>query len=352
MSSAQTSRAYWVVHYTTYVGISAHAAFIPLFFWLGVPAMAWFNVYSVAAWIAGRIANQRMQAQLAAWLLTSEVMAHAILACHFVGWHSGFYYYLFPLIPFLIFNDQLPTRTVVLGSSAIAVVFYALRVFTIDVVPPAGWAGRAAFVEYVNMGVPLTALVIISVYFRFASVEAEQAMETLAMTDPLTRLANRRRMRDLLEVERVRFQRNQKPFTVIIADVDDFKKINDHQGHDCGDHVLMHVANIMRSVVRAQDCIARWGGEEFLFLLPDTDLNGAGIVAEKVRSAVEKSDITFLGKPLHVTMTFGVAMHSGGAKVDECVRLADAALYTGKSAGKNRVVVSENESSGVRLASS
>lgn len=114
--------------------------------------------------------------------------------------------------------------------------------------------------------------VIISVYFRFASVEAEQAMETLAMTDPLTRLANRRRMRDLLEVERVRYQRNQRPFAVIVADVDDFKKVNDQQGHDRGDHVLMHVANLMRAVVRAQDCIARWGGEEFLFLLPDTDL--------------------------------------------------------------------------------
>ncbi len=340
----QGSRTFLVIHYVSYVGISAHAAFIGLFAWFGVPVMAWFNVASVAIWIAGRLANKRLYPRLAAALLTAEVVTHAVLAVSILGWNSGFSYYLVPLIPFVIFNDQLPTRTVIAGSVLITGVYLTLRATCSHIVPPATWDARADFVQYMNILVPLTALVIISIYFRFASIDVERAMEALAMTDALTKLPNRRRMRELLDVERVRFSRNKRPFAIVIADVDDFKLINDRRGHDCGDHVLVEVSTALRSVLRGQDTVARWGGEEFLFLLPDTDLRGAGIVAEKLRSTVESSKITFGNDNLHITMTFGVAAYFGGSSIDECVRRADEALYGGKHRGKNQVALEESDS--------
>ena len=331
------SRSFYVIHYVSYVGILAHALFIALFAFFGLPTLALFNVASVAAWGAARIANQRMHPRLAAGLMFTEVVAHAVLALSLLGWRSGFHYYLLLAIPFLMFNDQLKTRTVVAGSLLVAIAYVALRYLTYDVVPPPSWDGRAAFVEYMNMLVTLTALAVLSIYFRFASIAAEQAMAQLAMTDPLTRLANRRRMRDLLDGERVRFQRKHAPFAVVIADVDDFKRINDERGHDCGDLVLVTIAQVLKEALRAQDSVGRWGGEEFLILLPDTDLDGAAVVAEKLRAAVEKASLAFDGQSLKVTMTFGIATHAGTASVDDCVRRADEALYAGKSLGKNCV---------------
>jgi diguanylate cyclase (GGDEF)-like protein len=342
------SRSFVVIHYVSWVGIIAHAGFIALFAFFGVPLLALFNVFSVAAWIGARVANQRLYPRLAALLVVVEVTAHAILACSLLGWDSGFHYYLIPLMPFVMFHDQLPTRTVVAGAVGIGLVYIALRPLTAHVVPPATWDGRAGFVPYVNMLTPLLALGLISIYFRFASIDVEHAMEALAMTDPLTRLANRRRMRDLLDLERVRHQRNRRPFAVIIGDLDDFKLINDKRGHDCGDHVLVETATVLQNGLRAQDGIARWGGEEFLFLLPDTDLRGARIVAEKLRAAVAGAAIRFGGQPVAATMTLGVAVYTGGMTIDECVRRADEALYAGKSRGKNQVVVDEAEAENER----
>lgn len=335
------SRSFLVIHYVTWVGIVAHAGFIGLFAWLGVPLLALFNVFSVAAWIVARVANQRLFPRVAALLLLVEVSLHAVLACELLGWSSGFHYYLIPLIPFLMFHDRLSTRTVVVASAAVGVLYVVLRVATADRLPPPTWDGRAWFVVYVNMAVPLLALALVSIYFRFASIDAEHAMEALAMTDPLTRLANRRRMRDLLDLERVRAGRSQRPFAVVIADIDDFKRINDARGHDCGDHVLVEAAALLRGAVRAQDGVARWGGEEFLFLLPDTDAGGGRVVAEKLRAAVAAANIAFGGQRVPTTMTFGVAAWSKGDSVDDCVRRADEALYAGKSRGKNQVVADE-----------
>jgi diguanylate cyclase (GGDEF)-like protein len=327
-----------VIHYVTYVGIVAHSGFIALFWWLHVPVMALFNVFSVAAWVAARVANERGRPRLAALLLFVEVTAHAVLAVHILGWHSGFHYYLIPVIPFLMFHDRLATRTVIAGSALVAAIYIALRATTFDLEP--SWIRRDVlmWVGYLNIVVPFLALAVISIYFRFASMDVERKMAALAMTDALTRLPNRRRMRELLEAERVRFARGGRTFGIIIGDVDGFKQINDTLGHECGDHALREVASVLRSALRAQDAVARWGGEEFLFLLPETDLAETQVVAEKLRAAVERAGLDYAGKPLTVTMTFGVAASVPGTSVDDCLRFADEALYVGKEHGKNRVV--------------
>src|SRR5580658_5963467 len=104
-AAVQRSRTYVVVRYVTYVGITAHVAFIGLFAWLGVPTLAWFNVLSVASWVTARVMNERGATRLATALLVAEVSAHATLAVTRLGWDSGFHYYIIPLVPFLMFHD-------------------------------------------------------------------------------------------------------------------------------------------------------------------------------------------------------------------------------------------------------
>jgi diguanylate cyclase (GGDEF)-like protein len=175
--------------------------------------------------------------------------------------------------------------------------------------------------------------------------EAQRKLELAARTDPLTQLSNRRDIIEKIEYERIRFKRNQKSFVLILGDIDHFKAFNDTFGHDCGDFVLVSVANVMRSMIREWDQLARWGGEEFLFLLVETDLEGGKIVAEKIRQSIASHSYIHKDLTLSITMTFGVSMFNNySMTIDECIKEADQALYKGKEQGRNCVAASRPRS--------
>ncbi|MBP7175570.1 MAG: diguanylate cyclase [Thermoclostridium sp.] len=169
-------------------------------------------------------------------------------------------------------------------------------------------------------------------------LKAYSEMELMAVTDPLTGLFNRREMLSRIEHEIVRFNRNSLPFTIVLSDIDFFKKVNDTYGHECGDFILKSVAGTLKSTLRKQDIVSRWGGEEFLLLLPGTDPFGAAIIAEKLRKKIEDENFSFQDVIIRITMTFGISSISQAQTADALVRLADKAMYTGKQAGRNRVV--------------
>ena len=173
-------------------------------------------------------------------------------------------------------------------------------------------------------------------------LEAYEALEVIATTDPLTKLLNRREMLKRMEYERVNYERSHSPFSIVIADIDFFKKVNDTYGHDCGDHVLMSVAELLQTNARKQDSISRWGGEEFLLMLPDTDANGAVILAEKLRTKIQESLFDCATGQIKVTLTFGISVFMGNEALDKLISKSDGALYEGKQNGRNRVVLSQS----------
>lgn len=169
---------------------------------------------------------------------------------------------------------------------------------------------------------------------------AYEQIKVMAHTDPLTGLSNRRIMLDKIREEVIRYKRSQLPFSLVIGDIDHFKTINDTYGHDCGDNVLVTLSNIMVDRLREEDTVARWGGEEFLFLLPMTGSAGAVIAMEKVRNAICSNPIHFNGKDLSMSMTFGISTYDGKTReYDVYLKQADEALYKGKQSGRNRVVL-------------
>lgn len=163
-------------------------------------------------------------------------------------------------------------------------------------------------------------------------------MELMATTDYLTGLLNRRKMYKKLNEEKNRFERNKREFSVIIADIDYFKKFNDTYGHECGDFVLVQISNLIKSTLRKPDIVCRWGGEEFLLLLPETNSSQATNVIERVRKSISDKNFSYNDMELSVTLTFGICTFDQNMNIDECIASADHALYIGKKQGRNCVV--------------
>jgi len=165
-----------------------------------------------------------------------------------------------------------------------------------------------------------------------------------AITDELTGLVNRRRFLDALRTEITKGQRLGARLSVVLADLDDFKLVNDGFGHHAGDDVLLAFADLLRAHGRDVDVAARLGGEEFAILLPETGLEGASAVAERLRQSLANRRIRLGEREVTVTASFGVAELGPGQSVDALLRAADSALYRAKEKGKNRVEVAVAQS--------
>lgn len=182
---------------------------------------------------------------------------------------------------------------------------------------------------------------------RMASLVEESRL--MATTDPLTCLLNRRAFIDQVLQEFRRIARYQDSFSVILLDIDHFKRINDERGHATGDTVLVAIANLISETVRGCDIVARWGGEEFVIALPCTTVEGAEELAERLRARVEQLVIfDSHGEQVHVTASFGAAMQTCDDSLDHLIDRADRAMYTAKGSGRNRVHLFRNASTPIR----
>lgn len=173
-----------------------------------------------------------------------------------------------------------------------------------------------------------------------ALAQANINLQKLAHTDTLTQVPNRLGMHWVIEQEQARFSRSGVPYAIAMIDLDYFKSINDQFGHDAGDEVLVKCALVVQDTIRQQDKLARWGGEEFIMLLPETDLQGATIVAERIRLAIAQSVVEINDVKISITATIGVVEALPGESFDAALKRSDIALFKGKEEGRNKVVVS------------
>lgn len=168
----------------------------------------------------------------------------------------------------------------------------------------------------------------------------QQEIARIASTDKLTGVYNRYKFEELFSLEVERARRFDLPLSLLLIDIDHFKRINDTYGHDVGDMALIYLANIVRENIRKIDIFARWGGEEFLLLCPGTDLQRVRVLAEKIRKAVE--DATFLDVG-HLTVSMGISSCGGDDTFEQLFKRADRALYRAKENGRNCIESSEME---------
>ncbi len=174
-------------------------------------------------------------------------------------------------------------------------------------------------------------------------VESEERLRELSVRDPLTGLFNRRYMEEILALEIIRAERKGYPIGIIMADIDHFKRFNDAHGHAAGDAVMVQVCNLLRTTVRASDAACRYGGEEFIFVLPEASQKITKMRAEHMREVTSHIHVQYEGQTLEaVTLSLGVAIFPvHGATKDLILKAVDTAMYRAKQDGRNRVVVAD-----------
>jgi diguanylate cyclase (GGDEF)-like protein len=198
--------------------------------------------------------------------------------------------------------------------------------------------------QAIAFGVHSCAYALVAIGF-LASVliEYQQHLSHLATEDPLTRLLNRRGLEDALYISLAQASRQGLPTAAIMVDIDHFKKVNDSFGHEVGDQVIRQVAEVLRHMSRASDVVARTGGEEYLLVLPSTNLDAARILAERIRLAIGERPLLVDHQRIPITVSLGVACVIGDVHLDELSQEADRAMYLAKRGGRNRVASVENK---------
>jgi len=176
-------------------------------------------------------------------------------------------------------------------------------------------------------------------YIRGISlIRRKKKAEEIAQIDFLTGLNNRRSMFEKIKINDTNSKPTDPDTTLIMVDLDHFKQVNDTHGHDHGDAVLVQVSEIIKDSLRGTDIVARWGGEEFLVLLPKTNIERGTTVAETIRKNIAEHSINYDGVEHKVTSTLGIASYNTHSNFEETIQRADKALYEGKDQGRNRVV--------------
>ncbi len=204
---------------------------------------------------------------------------------------------------------------------------------------------------FIGLSIVVSSILLIIIFYLISRLaqrlsKAYSIIEKMSITDELTQVYNRRHFHTRLDEEIQRYQRYRQHFGLLLLDIDQFKKVNDEHGHQIGDDVLIGVASILKTNVRRIDIVSRYGGEELVIILPETNKNGAYTVAEKLRKMIENYTFELPdGNKLTVTASFGVSStdmlsDSAGDKSQQIIKLADDALYIAKKDGRNRVVVS------------
>lgn len=170
-------------------------------------------------------------------------------------------------------------------------------------------------------------------------VHMVRSLDLASRVDAMTGLANRRDIMEKIDREATRSHRHQHPFTILLINVDQFKKVNETYGYNAGDDVLVEVSRVLRGCVRNEDVCARWGGEEFLLLLPETNAESSLAVANKVLESVSMTEFKANKPGIRITVSIGICQHDPAKSAQECLSGANKALILAKQGGRNRYII-------------
>lgn len=317
-------------------------AYLLLFTWLGSAPMAWINLVSIAMYAAAyRLIGQRRN-RAGLWLIWTEVFLHAAIGSLLIGWDSGFHYYLLMFVPAIVIaNTRGLALPLVGGLLAYYLALKALCDHVGALMPLEGDGLR--IVWWIHVCIAFAMSGAIAAFYRQSIVIAERRLVQQASSDALTGLHNRSHFHVIAANTLARSQRSGEPVALLLCDIDHFKQVNDQHGHATGDQVLVHVASTLKARLRDCDALARWGGEEFLVLMPDCPQPMAAAAAERIRGAIEATPLHLpAGRTVPVTLSLGTAQVLGPDDLEAAIARADRALYRSKHAGRNRVSSAED----------
>ncbi|NOU53002.1 GGDEF domain-containing protein [Pseudoalteromonas sp. JBTF-M23] len=314
-----------------------HACLVFAFWYAQVELLSVFNVLSVVTWWFGITLLEREQQSLALRIFSLEVTIHSVLVCAVIGTDYGFQFYLWAASCLLLLDTQLKLKQAVVWCAAIIVIFALTYTWFEEPLTYIDYQMFAPYLHLLNVivcGIPMIYTIGL---IREITINQQRDLETLAAHDSLTHLFNRRYAHGLIQQAYKSCINQQQPICVVMADIDHFKQVNDLYGHELGDEVIERVAQCLSQQLNNADIAVRWGGEEFLLVLPNCSQADAQKHLEQLRQSIEA--MTFGKGALQVTMSFGLATWQAHCDFEEVLKQADVALYKSKHKGRNTITV-------------
>ncbi len=322
----------------------AHVMYLVLFAMAGVKFMVCFNIFSVLFYIAVVLLAKKVKDKtILVYLSLIEIVVHAAAATMCVGLGPNFCMFMLMIIPLAFL---MPHKN---ANAPFVVLFVSLPIYgTLNFIyndshnVPYSLEGTPyQLIFYViNIIVGAAVLVYVAVIYSYIHrykecqfrVQTEQ-LRVMATTDPLTKLNNRRAIN--MKMDEICRRSDLTKYVIGLCDVDDFKVVNDTYGHDMGDEVLAEVARIISTNLPDNAYASRWGGEEFLFIIPEKGLEEGRVNSDAIIESLRKREFKFGDKSFFVTMTIGICEGKPSDNIEKVIKVADDRLYKGKLSGKN-----------------
>ena len=322
-----------------------HLLFIPPFLYLKLYVLAGANILSVFVYLyaifgLGDKTLITHDDRAIGWLVYGELIGHAVLATYYLGLESGFHYYIYTLAILPFFTHRYAFKTQLLRLIGIIAVSLFLNIYFREHHPLHGVTRQYIFVLG-NINLVLFLLVSSGLVLLYSQYEQKHydRLKSRSMLDPLTGLYNRLFMVEYSEKFFANKTTRSLSPALLVVDIDHFKAINDHYGHTMGDRVIQHTAKVIRETVGEHTHTARWGGEEFVTLIPNISREALETLCHTLIEAFHTQPATYKTISIRVTVTCGASLRESDETFSELFIKADTALYEGKVSGRDRYVI-------------
>ncbi|MCB1757794.1 MAG: diguanylate cyclase [Gammaproteobacteria bacterium] len=330
-----------IVSFICSFGLVIHMLLLFIFAHIGATTLVYANVVSILVWGVALVIGLRGGFPTAIGIICLEVVFHSAVAVRELGLAAGFQHYLWAMAVLALLNTNVSLWKALAFSAVFVLDFALLYLLYPDVSYQYAFAGAIPVVHTVNVLIAGVPLLLSGVVYRAMHDNQVLHLSELASRDAMTGIYNRRFSMET--AERLHMRPDRQELSLVLIDIDKFKQINDSFGHPQGDEVIRHVVQLIRAMVRKSDLVSRWGGEEFLVILPGATLDSARSVAEAIRRAVEDQVCLPDEARSPVTVSLGVVNWRPEQSFQEAFQLVDEALYRSKSNGRNQVTHHETE---------
>ncbi len=332
-----------VFRFVSTVFLACHTLFLAFYLVIGITPLVWANAASAVLYAALLYVNRREVYPASALLVAVEISTYCVVSARFVGWEVGAQWYVTMIaIPFYLVG-RIPSviRKASVGCFSVSLVAcYLVKCFCVPVYASPHLELMTAANVLLAIAGPILVISVLTLGNNLSERYYSSAISSLtekANRDVLTGLWNRRYAETALEALFADPTRKNRAYLAIL-DIDLFKNVNDAYGHETGDRVLVWLAQEALASFRSTDLVVRWGGEEFLVALADTDQRGAHKAFSAFRDRIQSAELTVDGHPIPLTVTIGYDSCAVAATYADCIRRSDEALYQGKNSGRNRLV--------------
>lgn len=337
-----------IYRYGDIILLLGHIIYLVLFYRFGVYQMVYYNYFSVAfyAVMYFLLHFKKIGKMSFTYLVLGEIIVHACMGAYYIGWSAGFTQIMLCIIPIPFFIAQNRKAIPYILSSFDVVVFIVMRIIVTNRVAPYSFDTSRENILYIyNTLCSFIIIIYVSSIYIFTNEhnkrEAKaqnEKLQKLATIDPLTQLFNRRAMMDFIKKIESNSRRTNSVYSMCLGDIDDFKHVNDTYGHEVGDKVLRAVSDVIAGNVPSEGYVCRWGGEEILFVVPNTDTESCEKIAKSICQKIHECTFKENSRSFNISMTFGVYSVTPNENYDEGISKVDKLLYKGKNQGKNCVV--------------